>query len=473
MSMKKNLLGIMLFSGLAQTATATHNDQSPQVLDHYPNCDYTVLDTLKFTDRRKREANLVTREMRQDMLDEIVGKIKTKAQELNADGIILLSRTEQDIDRFSPRMRGSASHIMRVKAQFIGNCDLSEGLSDNKTPKSALIPRAYSVDMRTFNSLKFNITLTPPKPPTLNRPALASHAIDEFGTVYGMTLGSLIDDALDAWGDPALHLKLSDHHQLLVFGREFYALFEDNQLVEATNENRWLSAELRNLLPVDERFEHKRLQILGQANMALSLNEAKSTLTGFKAVRQGELAHASAAFDVTLKFDTARHINANLHHPLRFFAIRHQDASDVAPVPYIADRATYQKLSAMITQGLEDHSPLIKTLSAAAWGAGRLNRTTAFLLLDNHLLVEKRGSSIVKLHVLEQAIPLTNDQQPDWRLGEFAYGLSKTEVNRQDIEDMFEMSDELYMSNDVSSQRWTFSDDGDKGKLISGIISVF
>lgn len=433
--------------GLAECVAASEQKALPPVLEYYPVCDYTVLDTLKTSDRVKTDEFQVTREARQLMLDKIVTDIQSEAQSQGADAIILLTRKEAESNRFPMRQH---MHVMKVKAQLIADCDLSEGLTDKKTPKSAQLRSTYSIDVAGKSALAIHVEVGGQAVEKQSGQPILPQALTKQGSIYGVMLGTSMQDVMAVWGEPALRVRLSDQHQLLAFGRDFYAVFAHDVLLEASNRNHYLSTDLRNLLPVDERFEHHQLRILERITLGNSLQDIASQLPGLKPSAADTFVLRSPTAELELTVDTRSYINRQNSQPLRYFTLRQPGADSINPRNYQAESSVYQSIEKMMTVGTADPDNALTALTSQAIGTGKKNRTTSLVVVDNHLVLETRSNTVRKIHVLETAVKADLSTPPAWQIGAFHFGASRGDLSGQVSEDAFVYADEIQLSNDVS-----------------------
>ncbi|GGW81682.1 hypothetical protein [Alteromonas halophila] len=387
---------------------------SPEVLNHYPACDYEVLNTTKASQRLKYQGS----DSRQAQVDkefqELMGRIKKEAIAANAQGIAI---TDKEVEPTGPD-----NATIRVEVEFIGACDAPADGTGEITPYNARGKRQHSFSMGSY-SFDYSITLD------LNQGKAQIVETDlgdnvkvgpEIG-LYGLKLGASKQQMLDKFGTPTLEFALSEDAQLISYGRDHWLVIKSGKLARVTYGKSLFSRTFINYLPFDERFDDRQWQITPQLSKgakvaAEKLDESPVTLT-----KQGETVHVH----------TDRYLaNNQKNEVVKVTGFTLEDDSEPVTMSVPAALMNNKALS-FLADTLNNgnvQSIALDDVPFSSFGRSQPVRRGQYHLFSATTLIETVGKNISKVHVNPGYLAAVEPDEADWQFGDFYFGQSEEDA---------------------------------------------
>ena len=229
---------------------------SPSILSVYPACDYQVLDSINLKKSLLTKNKHVDPQSLERAKEGLSQRAIELAQEQGAQGVILTKRLLHNV---KPTKQGTklnqTSPVLEMTFDLVGGCGEAWALSDEMTP---LDPQGNKqIVTGSVGGWQKTITFDISGNYQKQEPALVNRNISFNGEAFGISLGMDSTQSAAILGQPSLNLALSDTLRLQSYGRNFWLLFEANQLIQLTSENRWINASVVNLIPFDDRFDNR------------------------------------------------------------------------------------------------------------------------------------------------------------------------------------------------------------------------
>jgi hypothetical protein len=437
-----------------------------QVLEYYPKCQYSVLETIT----KNRSVSIPQRsdgsKQKQATLDDIVEFLEDKAAEQNADAIAITAYQVTSVNSYQK--------MMQVTAELLGNCDLSLGMTTKKLKYSSKVPPLINIELSSSSRIELSIEIVPPKKQQLERPELTDHSVTEIGSVYGFKIGEAKKYLLSVLGTPSFNLKLDHDHELVAFGRSLFFIFSNQKLISASNFSNILSQEIINLLPFDERIDDKPVILPNGITLGMTFSQISKKSP--KGKLQGKiLTYQLANHKLLLHFESEQHngqieatstlegfeISENASQQSDFKASTVEDSLYVDLATFVKTRNQYLELD--IQQF--NHSPI---------GYGWIEARKKVLVFSPHLLIFVEDDAVSQIQLIDNLF--ANDlRQPSsfWRLGKFEQGQSIETVKRVLTGDYFAMQDEIQIDTDNDITKLYFYQTSEGYFLTSSKILIY
>lgn len=232
---------------------------SAEILDYYPSCQYQILDTISMKQsllKRRTASELDSIDLSVRSLLERIIEI---AGERGASGVILTAKSVKmgaEVDNITLTKASSAKlGYVSFDAELISACEGEYTFSPNSTPvnKSGIQQTGFTIKLPQ-SALRIvlpplNLNNSFPKQPELDVKDISlAHG------VFGIKVGMTPDRVGEVLGRPTSEFQISSDSKVQSYGRNLWVVFENNAVTQITNENRWLSGDLVNLLEFDNRF---------------------------------------------------------------------------------------------------------------------------------------------------------------------------------------------------------------------------
>ncbi len=459
---RKILLPICI-STLCSVSLAAQSADKVEIYQYYPDCEYTVLDEVKI----KGKVNIRPGEIFENALEEtrlkVIEDILELAQQQGADGIILTDKSVQ-IEENKPQSPIKNNHIT-MGAELVRNCAPNAPLSDRATPFDENGLKKQTVQLGTVSLPSIQLRIELNNGNQRITPDLATQRIDIESGVFGLKLGSSLEQAKQMFGTPTAVFNLSASTQLLAYGRDFWLTFEGDKLVHATNQNQWFTNTFLSLLAFDNRFEKQQWEINGRVTrntlmtqaaeqlqvspvgnpLVLQEGAAKLILTG----NEGEQDLTLSGFQLT-----------RLNNTIATFDLKQNDAA-------------YNAVLAHINES-EASSLSVENLTAMSLGQGWLDKDSMLLLMDNHLVLFIKNGQVSQVQLLESVF---NDDvltdQTKWQLGKLKQGQAFEEVEAVLGDSVFAFGDTIELDTGRTMQQYFFEESDIGLTLLSAEINIF
>ena len=397
---------------------------------------------------------------------ESLKKIRKIAAEKGAAGIILTRRNLLNESTRSISKVQKKQPMLEITAQLLGACNNADWVfSDKPAPVDVDGNTKLHLNLGSIGGWKKDIVLEVGDKYSKHEPELANSQID-FEQAFGLSLGSSIEQALSTYGTPSLHMSLGNNAQLLGFGRNHWLMFVNNQLHSVSSKNHWLSSEVVNYIPFDERFGDS-WSVLGKISenddigIALKQPGAKQHNSSKRVIIPGKNSQLVLWFDGVVKD------NDKIVQKITAYSLQRKDKVQGGKP------GDNQQVYSVIHGYLQQEEQLgfeRQQVQPMAIGEIWQDKMSKILLFNGHLMALVKGESVSKLYFLEQVF--NDDYQPEksgWVFNRVKQGQSMDDVMTLLGDEAFGFDDTLEVSTEPYSKQLFFYDD----KLIAAEVAIF
>ena len=443
------------------------------VLDHYPQCDYQVLETVTESRKLTQQNGRLAGEFVDQAFNILVEKFRQRAKEIGAQGILLVDRKLELMEKESWTKSREKHSQISYTAELVSLCKPDKSLPKKVTAFNAKGKPQKVLDLGSIGGWQQEIEF--PMPGQLKRetPQLTSQMISLKKGIYGKALGSKYDEVITAFGTPTFVMQINSELRMIAYGRRHWLIFESDKLVQASSDNPWFSTEFTNLLAFDERFEQQTWALQGKVKYRDKAEKAKS------------LSHLIAATDNKL-------VLSDGHHQLDILLDQYMDSKDTEnmrvvvgfrlskagfEMPGIPRTDHSQLASQRIVAYLNDVNRQELTtdmLGVAPLASLWVDPTSDYLVFGPHLIVERTGTSVSKVMLLENVysdnLKVLDTQ---WKFNGLSQGQSLDSVLKVLGDDAFHFDDMIeYMGEAFGQYLYFYKSDGEQ-RLLSSEISIY
>lgn len=448
----------------------THAFAAIPLYQYYPNCDYQIIDTVKVSVKVYFGAGDTFEQSIEKARLKAIDDILELAAQKSADGIIL---TEKNIDvEEQKNVAPISKNRVSFSAQLVKNCFVNAPLSNNPTPfdEKGLKKQSLQLGTLKLSNVEYKIELN--NGSKRIAPELASQTVDLESGVFGLPLGSSVEQSFEHFGTATANFELADSLQLVAYGRDFWLSFVDGKLSSVTNQNQWFTNTFLNMLAFDNRFESQQWQSISKVSRNMPLAQAVKLLeTQPSSETKIQLQQHGIQLELIAE---AKRIEKN-HKPnyeLLYYQLSQTNYQRQAIQVNLNTQAMTELEQALLQQ--ETPSTTVDTLSALAIGQAWLDKDSRLFIMDNHLVVIINNGLISKIHILESVFNSdVLQKQQKWHFGELHQGLSFKKAAELLGNEVFAFDDMMELDTGRTVQQLFFSEGEQELELNSIEIDVF
>ena len=462
----KNTIACSCLLAFSTLANATDSDALPPIYEFYPDCDYPVIETIKVKRKMLMKNNELDRNSEKFASSESLKKIRKIAAEKGAAGIILTRRNILNERTRSISKVQNKQPMLEITAQLLGACENSDWVfSDKPAPVDTDGKTKMHLNLGTIGGWKKDIVLEVGDKYSKLEPELANKQIG-FEQAYGLPLGASVEQAMSTYGTPSIHMSLGDNGQLLGFGRNHWLLFVNNQLHSVSSKNHWLSSEVVNYIPFDERFGDS-WSVLGKISESDDISVALKQAGAKRQNSTKQVIIPGTNSQLVLWYDGVVKDNDKIVQKITGYSLQRKVHANT-------DKPNdSQQVYAVIHNYLQQEEQLgfeRQQVQPMAIGEIWQDKMSKMLLFNGHLMALVKGESVSKLFFLEQVF--SDDYQPEksgWAFNRVKQGQTMDDVMTLLGDEAFGFDDTLEVSTEPYSKQLYFYDD----KLIAAEVAIF
>ncbi|TRY32855.1 hypothetical protein [Aliiglaciecola sp. M165] len=443
----------------------------PKVYKYFPQCDYELLDTVRFSQKVEQEKGILTEARMQDTSARIIKKLLNKAKDLNADGILLVDRRIEGRDKESWTKNRDKHTIVRLTAEIINQCQPDPSIAKKATPFDESGRPQKQLQLGSIGGWQQEIILTLPQNEKRHTPPLANANVSFENGIYGVTLGMTYKDVIAKFGTPTFVMQPSNETALIAYGRKHWLSFVAGNLTKVSSRSPWFTKEFTNLLAFDERFEEAKWQVNGLIGNGDSFKQAQKILPNAKPSKS-VLILTSGDNQITLFSDSYYGKSEEYaNQVITGFSLQSQHHQTL-PVPR-TDSAP--EVLTAITDYLEDsdrNQLTLEMLPATPIAKGWLDSKSNLYLYGHQLVLQEKGNSLNKLTFVENVYE-GGSNSLRWQFNGVKQGQSFDEVIEILGDDAFGFDDLIEFSGDAFSQQLYFYEDNNQMRLFSSEITIY
>lgn len=439
-----------------------------KVLNTYPNCDYTVLDSVTYTHNVGLASSIFDRDEVPKESQRIIARMQQKAAEHSADAIILVERDLEVVDLSeykSTSFKAPTHHTLSLTAELIRLCVSTSDAPSRPTPFNAEGAPQKEISLGTFGGWQHTIALDVSG---RNKRIVTKvdNTISLADGAFGAQLGMSPADTSDILGTPTFSVQANNEALIWAYGRGLWLVFKQDKLVSISSQQVWFSSEFINLLAFDERFDDRRwtAEKVYTQNQSIDPKEQPFIINQQRVYTNSD-SQLTISIEDFMSASGQNKISKATHYAL-------QTASYVSPV--VAFENTDPKVTAHINAFLNKQIDRVDMLSlettpiAKAW----LSDTKTLLWYQGKVLVELNGASVNTVYFLENPMQSTGEAQA-WEINNMVQYQSLQSSLDSLPDDIFQLGDVIEITRAHYVQELIFYELADEPVLISSKIAIY
>lgn len=448
-----SMSSIFSISSIAQAAEVP-------VLEYFPQCNYQILDkrAYKYKVEKTNDSNVLTQENLSKAMQILIGRMRSHAEELNADAILLVDREIEGVEEKTWTKNQDEHVLVTYMAEIIKQCDNNSDTSRKPTPYDKFGAPQKEITLGKVGGWQQQIVFAMPSDQKRLEPELNSTEISIENGIYGVPLSTPFGEVIKIFGTPTLSMRINDKQQLIAYGRNHWFWFTNSKLARVATDSGIFTTEFINLLAFDDRFEQQEWQIEGK-------------------IRKGdkippELA-SNSANNQTLNILSENYVDEDNQRTISKvigFDIVQREFNALPQVELIDSQVFNNVIDTYI--GSENRlqllvSDLPQQPIAKIWR----DSTTELLLFDNHIVVEATGNNVSKVYYLDKV--LASQQSNGWQFNGIEQGQTLQHVMSFLGDDAFEFDGVVEFSGDKFQAELFFEKVNSEMRLYGAEVAIY
>ncbi|KGJ97305.1 hypothetical protein [Colwellia psychrerythraea] len=448
----------------------------PEILDYYPNCDYTVINTTKV--RMKTDQPLST-----DTTLNLLTKLRKKALAVDADALILIDKkTRREKNKAVTHGLASsaaANYIVSYQAELISQCKGNNSKNQKLAPYNNQGHKVIDT-LNTTTTIETTYTFTPLIKEKLNHPIITNKELSLANGLYGVKIGTSYQSVVEKLGDPSVEFFMFKGEVVIGYGRSHWLHFRSGRLVNIQSDISILSPTLLNKIPLRDFFDDSPWLIANQIMHRSLLSEVTSVLAGdIQLSSKKEVVMSDQNNSLILYFSASKnHDSGDTSYILDGFSL--QDNSYIKSSYQIDNRkkAQLDTLGLAFSSLVQDQEVKLASLSGRLGEPlGRITLSVnAYIdIYNSNMLVEAKRSRLVSLQLLEELFNKEGDYATElpWKLGDFIQGKSKEQLRSYFPVGSFELDDTVQVEAEKFQLTLLFDDSSKEGLLYEAEVLIY
>lgn len=445
--------------------------EKPQILNFYPDCEYRVIEEINRRNAIPMKNRSVSPEEKQAARHKLIESIRHVARDHSADAIILTgSRAILEQEQFSSnKTKIKLKSSMRAELLDLEGCDTWQGKRPAPFDKTGVKQRLQSAKVRLQHSVSFVVDNGKAR----DKPVVDSDKVAINSGIYGVALGSDIEEVVAVFGTPMLEYQLDADTVLLGFGRSLWLVFRDNELISAGSINRWFSRDLINFIPFDPRFDNRDWRVEGEVTKGMPVADALR-ITGASHLKDKEqLLLRDDNAELVMSYTGYIEDESRVVKQIRAFELRRPDIGVYSLDETLLDDGVSERVSGYLHDDNAD-SLTTNTLLSIPLGSIWLDKLTKMLIYNSNMTAEAKGENITKVHFVENVF----DHEyfvpgKPWTFAGTTQGQSLKFIAEQLGERVFAYDDQLQVNGDKYVKNLYFDNKSGEYLLYAAEISVY
>lgn len=454
------LLSYVFLSILATLVLPANAQQAHNLISNkYPQCKYTIIDTVEVKSRVDVEANLLNATQYKKAFRKITNKLTNIATKAEADVIVLVAKRQSKSNR---------KNYLAYSAELLKTCDVDTSMPiklakfNNKGLAQLALPS---------KTLKIENTLVIKAPAFEKRkqPPLKNKIVSAEAGAYSLQLGDSLPYLIEVLGTPTVDMQLSETSQILMYGRQHLFEFKDEKLSAVDSFNPHFTSDLKNRLAFDDRLDDVKWEVEGEYIKQKKLTEKQG-----RRVKSNEIVintKNQILRTFTEKFPSSNDIEASyVVNRFRLSQSEYALFDNVIPpdsrsILAFIDNQLKQKIPSFSISDI----PYKPTMTA--W-IGPVKRLYTF---GQHVVIEAIGDRVTTIHIAEN---LYTEKSPlyktgHWKVGEYEQSMSAEAAKIIAGDNGQYFNDELEIIGEGVSKRFYFYEHKKQVKLYAGEINFY
>ncbi|MGK0373370.1 MAG: hypothetical protein ACJAW1_003644 [Glaciecola sp.] len=454
---------ILLLACLVLPASA--KEAHSLISNKYPQCSYTIIDTVEVKSRIDVEANLLNPLQQKKAFRNITNKLHQLATKVNADQIVLVAKRQFRNNRQS---RTNQQNYLAYSAELIKTCaiDLSMPLKIAKFNNNGMAQLALPTNTLIIEN---TFVIKAPALEKRKQPALQNENVSLKEGAYTVKLNDSLAKVILILGTPTVEIQISEHSQILMYGRQHSFEFRDKKLSAVNSYSPHFTSDLKNRLEFDDRLDDGRWQVEGKYTKQTILTDKQG-----KRVKDNEI------------------VFQNRNEILRVLMNNRTRSSGSEP-NYVVDSFRLGKINdtfykdivqpeslsilAFIDNQLKQEVPsfLISDIPYTPTMTAWITPVKRLYTFGQHVLIEAIGDRVTTINIIEnlyaEASPLYKTGH--WQIGQYRQGMRAEEARSIAGDNGSYFNEELEVIGSGITKRFYFYEQKNQVKLYGGEISFY
>lgn len=429
------------------------------ISNKYPQCNYTVIDTVEVKSRIDVEANLLNQLQHQKAFGKITRKLSVLAKKADADFVILVAKRQSSRNR---------QNYLAFSAELIKGCALdssapikiakfnSRGMSQLALPKNTI-------------KIENKLVIKAPVLAKRKQPALQNKSVSIKNGVYTVKLNYSLAQVVEVLGTPTVEMQISESSQVLMYGRQHLFEFKNKKLSAVNSNNRHFTSSLKNRLEFDDRLDDVKWQVEGKYTKLKRLTDKQA-----KRVNNNEIVFQNK--NETLRVLIENRSNSAASEPsyvvngFRLARIKDTFYKDLVPPNSLS-------ILSFINKQLEQESPTfaISDIPYAPTITAWITPVKRLYTFGQHVAIEALGDRVTSIFILESLYTAESPLYKAglWQVGQYKQGMSAESAKAIAGENGDYFNEELEVVNNGVTMRFYFYEQKQQVKLYAGEISFY
>lgn len=449
------LLLLLILSVLPVSAEEAYS----LISNKYPQCNYTVIDTVEVKSRIDVEANLLNQSQFNKAFLKITKKLHNLAKKVDADQIILVAKRQSNSNR---------QNYLAYGAELIKGCAIDTSMPAKIAKFNNQGTAQLAIPINTFK-IENTLLIKPPVLEKRKQPALQNEDVSLKKGAYSVKLNDSLAEVIRVLGTPTVEMQISERSQMLMYGRQHLFEFTNKKLSAVNSYNPHFTSDLKNRLEFDDRLDDVEWQVEGKYSKQkrLSAKQAKHVKNNEIVIQnQNEILRVttenlkrSSSSEPNYLVDSFRlaKVNENFYKD-----IVHPESSFI--LAFIDTQLKQETPSFSISD-----IPYTPTMTAWITPAKRL------YTFGQHVVIEALGDRVTTIHIIEnlytEASPLYKASY--WQVGQYKQGMSAEVAMSVAGENGEYFNEELEVIGKGVTKRFYFYEHKNQVKLYAGEISFY
>ena len=385
---------------------------------------------------------------------------------MEAEAIIILSRNIKkkmngSKELFAPEKLQS-SYSVSYEAQLVELCDDGK-LSDKPTPFNSEVQKQMG---NAVSASRINMSVTVRLPPKkkLHRPQITDAVISLENGIYGLPLGSSLDEILATFGDPSVELTNLSGEYIVGYGRKHWFFFQDSQLVKVESMSPVLSVDMLNKVPMLDFFDDDKWKIKGKYSKNTALVDMGIKPESLNSKQQYVINNDKAT--LVMQFHYERDLETRQkRYSLAGFSMQQNAYDKRDSITTSVNGEHFKILKKFYDEGaLSDEQSQSKLLAEMGSPLGRiiLAPNTYINIYNDNLFLKAKGELVQHVGFIEHTFAdkgLRDTSPEPWFLSEFTQGVSLNKLRPLFSSDAFELGNMVEINTDSYQLSLYFDDE--------------
>lgn len=468
---KSTLLFISIYLlGTLPGQSASLNKDLPPILESYPNCNYTILDTVT----AKNKSTVPTKAVRFSLLE-----LKTKARSANADALILIDKDVKIPKNNSRKISDATKSLYHVKytAELIKLCNEVD-FSNKKLTKYNRFGHEITSIPIVHQSITTNIEVILPKK-IAKKATIKNNIISIKNGLYGVQLNESYQQVEDKLGAPSVVINIMEDELVIGYGRRHWLHFQRDKLVKIQSSTHLLSQTTLNKVPLHDLFDNAPWKINNKVTANMSLIEVLNLLEINKSLnKENQLTYSHSGKTLKLNF----YHNTNFHtgeksYKLEGFTLQvndYQEAKKIAKWESKQQLKLVEQMYAQLTHNQEVdlvgiHSQLGKPIAEII-----TSKDSTLEIFNPFMILETKKADLIKIHLNQESLLSKQfSYENTWALGQFTYDAPRAQLKKHFPPNSYESDNEVEIQADKYTLSLFFDSEDDSIPLKEAELSLW